>query len=327
MQRAAAARTSDQSTTGTETRGVRSRALRAAVVGIVAAGVAVSACSTPARPASAASALPPILAADGERVDAAALVARLRAADIVLLGEVHDHPLGHRARLELLRALVQRDGSPALVMEHFDVDRQAELDAARRASPDDVDAWVKAAAPAGGWPWPLLRPVLELARDRALPVIAANLPRVQARAAAEALDSPLAADAAARLRRTLVDSHCGMLTSAQVEPLVRAQQARDRRMAEVLVAARAQVQGDGAQAVLLAGNGHVRGDFGVPAYLGPQRGKWRVVSVGFVERDPVRAGADEPSLYDYVVALPPHPRDDPCAAMRRRAPAPQPASR
>jgi len=58
---------------------------------------------------------------------------------VVLLGEVHDHPQQHALRAEAFAALLATGARPALVMEQFDRERQAELDALRAAQPG-VDA-------------------------------------------------------------------------------------------------------------------------------------------------------------------------------------------
>ena len=76
-----------------------------------------------------------------------------------------------------------------------------------------------------------------------------------------------------------------------------------------------------AAAVLIAGNGHVRRDFGVPHYLAQYAQGDDVRVVGFVEADGdrpeptdyVTAGAPE---YDYVVFAPATPREDPCKTLR-----------
>jgi uncharacterized iron-regulated protein len=81
-------------------------------------------------------------------------------------------------------------------------------------------------------------------------------------------------------------------------------------------------------AVLIAGNGHVRDDLGVPVYLRvpDQRGaRSTSISVGFLEASAGDAEADtfpraliaaNPG-YDYVVITPAIERPDPCAAFRR----------
>jgi hypothetical protein len=83
--------------------------------------------------------------------------------------------------------------------------------------------------------------------------------------------------------------------------MARAQFARDAVMAGML---REHASGG---AVLLAGNGHVRRDLGVPRWLGGVA-PGRLLSVGFVETgQPALAGR-----YDALVFAAPATRDDPC---------------
>jgi uncharacterized iron-regulated protein len=109
------------------------------------------------------------------------------------------------------------------------------------------------------------------------------------------------------------EGHCGESPRNILAGMVAAQRARDAIMAQALQAH--------APAVLIAGNGHVRRDFGVPHYLAhyPQGDDVRVV--GFIEVDAatraptdyVTAGAPE---YDYIVFTPRTPRPDPCKTLR-----------
>lgn len=92
-----------------------------------------------------------------------------------------------------------------------------------------------------------------------------------------------------------------------------AQVARDQFMARALAQ-------HGAQgAVLLAGNGHIRKDIGVPRWLPPQA-RPRTLSVGLLE-----AGDTQRSAYDEVVVTAPQARPDPCADFKASA-TPQPAA-
>jgi uncharacterized iron-regulated protein len=70
------------------------------------------------------------------------------------------------------------------------------------------------------------------------------------------------------------------------------------------------VQAHAARGVLLlAGNGHVRRDIGVPYWLdAPLRERAR--AVGWVER------GDAVQAFDERIEFEPHPRPDPCAAMK-----------
>lgn len=257
----------------------------------------------------------------GQFIDEDTLLARLRAARYRLLGEVHDHPEHHRVRARLIRGL---DGRAEVFFEQFDRERDASLRQAQAAGADADGLAQAGALDAKAWAWPLHRPLLEAAIAGAHPVRAANLSRADARRIARAgalapSDAALArtlgtaawTEARERaLRRTLLDSHCGMLPAKVAPAMALAQRARDAAMALALLSA-------AGPAVLVAGNGHVRRDLGVPLYL---PGNATVLSVGFIE---ARAGepdprAYDPGAYDYVWFTPPQPRPEPCEAFGKR---------
>lgn len=235
---------------------------------------------------------------------------------VLLLGEVHDNPDGHARRYAWLEARVDAGWRPTIAMEQFDRDRQADLDRAL-AECADAACVIRRAEPEGQrWEWPLYAPVIELALARRLPLRAANLSRADAsrvvregyRAALDdatiasfGLDRPLARDLADGQRRAIDEGHCQQLPASIAEGMVRAQVARDVWMAKVVAAEAG--RGDGV--ALLAGNGHVRRDLGVPRWLEGTAGA-RAFSVGFVE-EPAEGTFDE------RVAIVPHPRVDPCA--------------
>src|SRR6267378_5864475 len=63
---------------------------------------------------------------------------RLQDDSVVMLGEVHDNAMQHRLRLEILRRAFAAGWRPAIVMEQFDHEHQAEIDRARRERPMDA---------------------------------------------------------------------------------------------------------------------------------------------------------------------------------------------
>ena len=139
------------------------------------------------------------------------------------------------------------------------------------------------------------------------------------RAAELQLDEPLPD----RLRKDLVarleGSHCGMLRGPAVERMVDVQRARDAALADALVrAADAGEPGDGA--ILIAGGGHVRKDYGVPWYLGQHGVKQEeILAVRFVEVAPgAEAASDyvENGAFDLLWFTTPVDRGDPCKALR-----------
>jgi len=100
-------------------------------------------------------------------------------------------------------------------------------------------------------------------------------------------------------------SHCGALDTAAARRMALAQVARDQYMARML-----QRYADRG-IVLLAGNGHVRADIGVPQWLDAAT-RARSESIGLVEQ-----GDDDDGRYDLRLVTPRQPRVDPCAGMRR----------
>ncbi len=88
--------------------------------------------------------------------------------------------------------------------------------------------------------------------------------------------------------------------------MARAQFTRDAVMAEVL-----RRHGRGRCIVLLAGNGHVQRDIGVPRWLGGESA--RLFAVGFLERG---GGDAQTAALDAVVVTEAASRSDPCAVFR-----------
>jgi uncharacterized iron-regulated protein len=237
---------------------------------------------------------------------------QLAAFRYVLLGEVHDNPDAHRRRLASLTHAVDAGWRPAIAMEQFDRERQPDIERARRERPGDVD-YLIAQAGAAGWDWSLYRPVIALALRHDLPLVAANLSRddagrvmrgatVFSEAERERLGlaKPLPPGLAATQTAVLEASHCGHFPAAMLPGMLNAQAARDAVMAAALRAHAAH------GVVLLAGNGHVREDIGVPRWLGAKPAD--VFSVGYLET----AAPDEAGAYDKIVLVRPLDRADPC---------------
>lgn len=254
---------------------------------------------------------------------------RLRGDAIVLLGEVHDNAEHHRQRLAVLQRAFAAGWRPALVMEQFDRERQADLERARRERPRDVQHLIDQAALAGGavrsnWNWAYYRPFIALALAHDVPLIAANLSNADtgkvvrgglaavfdaAALTAFKLDAPVPAAIQGAQEREIDNGHCRALPPDRLPAMARAQMARDAVMASLLASNAAH------GAVLIAGNGHVRRDIGVAHWLEPAL-RERVWSVGYVEHD---QAAEDESAFDAVVHTQPAPRTDPCIAFKKRA--------
>ena len=246
------------------------------------------------------------------------LSAALRSRPIVLLGEVHDNTAQHALRAQALRALLDSGARPALLMEQFDRERQTDIDRALArigVGPDDV---IAAGTPDGttmqGWSWPLYRPYIALAIEYRLPIVAANVSRADTRRVlseglqALGFDAAVPPDIATAQAQAIGDGHCGMLDDTQSRRMTGAQVARDQFMARAIEANAAR------GVVLLAGNGHVRRDVGVPRWLNVEA-RARSVAIGLLEPGDPNAAA-----FDTALTTPAQARADPCAEMRLSAP-------
>lgn len=259
---------------------------------------------------------------------------RLRGDAIVLLGEVHDNDAHHLYRLQVLERAIAAGWRPALAMEQFDRERQSDIDRARAERPLDADYLIAQASPpparaGAGWNWPAYRPYVELALRHGLPLVAANLSNADttrivrngyaavfdpAAQAALGLDQPVPADWQAAHERQIDAGHCGALPASVWPRMARAQLARDAVMAQVL-------RQHGRQGiVLLAGDGHVRRDIGVPRWLTAEAS--RLFVVGLLEQGD---GAEPTAAFDAVVRTAPASRDDPCVAFKAGRAASRPA--
>jgi uncharacterized iron-regulated protein len=245
--------------------------------------------------------------------------ARLAGDAIVLLGEVHDNAEQHRLRHEALARAFAKGWRPALALEQFDRERQGDIERARREKPGDVEHLIALAA-TPGWQWELYRPYVALALAYDVPLVAANLSRADVRrivqegpasifdAAALArlgLDRAVAPDWQQAMEREIDAGHCHALPPSLWPAMARGQLARDAFMASVLR------EHASRGVVLLAGDGHVRRDLGVPRWL-PEAERARTLAVGFLEE----GNEAPPGAFDAVVVTKRAERPDPCAGFR-----------
>jgi uncharacterized iron-regulated protein len=252
------------------------------------------------------------------------LLRQAQACRYLLLGEQHDNPHHHARRGELLRRL-DRSGA-AVVAEHLTLGRQA------AAEGDLLAALQSAGFDPAGWQWPLHQSLFEAVREAGLPLLGGNLPPQAARRIAREGEAaltgelagelaeitrllqaaPLPAEVQARLDADLLAGHCGHLSAARLPATRLAQRARDAAMALALQ------RSAGRPAVLLAGNGHVPADYGVPQLLAVLDPAAPVVSVVFGEP----GSTPHETRATHLWITPAVPREDPCQAFdRMRRPA------
>jgi uncharacterized iron-regulated protein len=273
---------------------------------------------------------------DGRRrafTDADDVWQTLRSARIVLLGEKHDNPDHHRLQAAALRSIVAGGRRPAVAFEMFDTEQQASIDRYRSDPSATGDGLGRSTEWAStGWPpFELYLPIVLVAFENRLPVVAANIPSKRVRVLVHEgsralgpdlleLDREFPPALQASLETELRASHCGQLPDAMIGRMALAQHARDAHMARAAIAAD---RGDGT--VVIAGDGHVRVDRGIPYYLQRQKPGIAVASLAFLE---VAPGKSDPTAYatplgsadlpfDFVWFTPRADDADPCAPSKK----------
>jgi uncharacterized iron-regulated protein len=258
--------------------------------------------------------------ATGTPLSAAELMRRVQAADFVLLGEYHDNSYDHRLRGAMITASARH---PAIVFEQFaHTTAPIPLPVAGESMEDWLDHH---GFDRKGWRWPLHQPVVDaaiadgrslwgsgLSRDTVRPVVLNGLDAAPGWLQGLLHQSPLDSVAQAAIDKELLDGHCGKLPLSMYPGMRAAQEVRDASMTQALLDA-----GATGAAWLIAGNGHVRTDMGVPRLLKNAAPTKSMLVVGFLERDTTGAmpTVAERRLYGVVVVTPATVREDPCAGM------------
>ncbi|WP_417513595.1 ChaN family lipoprotein [Minwuia sp.] len=266
----------------------------------------------------------------GDRLSFEDVLEEARAARFVMLGEKHDNPAHHRMQARILEGIAADGRKPAVVWEMIPFSKEAVL-AAYLSGDSATPAGLGAALnwDASGWPdWVFYQPIAKVAMDAGLKQYAGNIDSAYVRSVARegfsGLPDPTSRTLASKARWTendetalnadLVDSHCGFMPDGMLGPMNSVQRGRDAVMAASLLEADV---GDGA--VLIAGNGHVRADRGVPRYLEPER---NVLSIGLIEAvdgetDPM-AYLEAVDQFDIVIFTSRVETPDRCAELEKR---------
>jgi uncharacterized iron-regulated protein len=187
-------------------------------------------------------------------------------AQLLLLGEQHDAPSHPGLHAQAVQELIAQRQLGALVLEMANTHARTDM-----REPHATEAQVQAALGwnAKAWPWAHYRSAIMAAVRAGVPVVGGNLPQPKLRAAmqAPAYASLFTAQAWQSHLDAVRTGHCNMLPTEQLEPMARAQVARDLEMADTLLSQARPTKAQGKTIVLLAGSGHLDPLLGVPFQL------------------------------------------------------------
>lgn len=236
-----------------------------------------------------------------------ALKQSVQASSMLFLGERHDHPDHHRVQARVLEFVAPKSTIAFEMLDEEDVPRiegVREPEAFRKASEWDQSGWPK---------FDLYRPIFEVIYRRNLHILAAHPSRSRLMGMARAPDKyreenaarlgRISAGGQATLRRDIDRGHCGQANAAVVAMMMNAQTFKDEWMIKQLRHA------TGPQTVVIAGNGHVRDDYGLQNHFdGP------ALSLGIIEvqADQMKAQDYDPQRYDFLFFTPRLDNLDPC---------------
>lgn len=217
----------------------------------------------------------------GQPLDEAALKAWLAQTQVLLVGEVHNHPGHHAVQLRLLKAMADLPGPLVVGVEWLEASAQPYCDQLS-AGQLSVEEFAQKVDWNGRWGFPLslYAPILEEVRLRHLPLIALNAPlEVIHQVGRQGLDS-LSPSQRAQLApfldlddpayRRLIEAEFlmhGQGRGPSRDNFFAAQVARDDTMAHHLAQAMQPWPASGKRAVVLAGAGHLAHGLGLPTRL------------------------------------------------------------
>ena len=252
------------------------------------------------------------------------LIAAIHDADIILLGEIHDNVFQHRARADLISRVQSKEF--AIVSEHL-VSGSEIAYSGRLLEDLEIIGFNKKA-----WSWPVHEVLYKKFEEFSLPVFGGNLSEKDInniyagrRLSQSDTLTPIVKRSALdnqskdKLLNDLVVGHCGVVEEDFLSFMFKVQRLRDASLAYIASKV--------APAIVIAGNGHVRRDYGVPQILKKMDPTSNIVSVAFLEIDKLSEMTENNLIKklfkdadtDYIWLTEAVSRvDDPCEQLRGR---------
>ncbi len=253
------------------------------------------------------------------------LLKALKASDIILLGETHDHPHHHSVQAEIIRLIKPKSIAFEMLNEGQEKAIK-ELSTTPSKNWDQLLAWSQR-----GWPnFKLYQQVFRSSLKHTQFILPAHPhPHIlhplklgmeldQALQTKLKLDHPLAPKQAEALQQEIIQAHCGHASPVLVKAMMSAQRLKDAWMAQVLIQAPKPV-------VLIVGRGHIQPKRGIPwaiNLLAPQN-NFKIFSLAMSpnQKDPMLQQTlqqTQGNLEQAQFSIPAHRNDDPCERFKEQ---------
>ncbi len=203
------------------------------------------------------------------------LIDRLESKDLIFIGEVHDNPEHHLIQVQMLQALMTRNGSHTVGMEFFQKPQQPFIDRYMKGASneseflEDVD-WNKQ----WSFDYSFYRPVILAVKEKGAKILAINAPNDIVRKVARSGLSSLEPNERAQLAKGIDlknEKHRAYLREIfeynahsdlkDFEYFYEAQCVWEDTMAENIAESRQRTK---EAMIVLTGNGHIVNKFGIP---------------------------------------------------------------
>ena len=253
-------------------------------------------------------------------------LAQLPESRYILLGENHDNISHHVHQSNIISALAK---ARLAVSVHFEMIDDAQYENLKQDEHRNLNELIDSLNKSDtGWQYErMYKVVFDQVLQAGYPYRPANLSYADIRSIIKKgennvpgdiknllVDVPLSMNKTHELEQEVIEGHCNALPASMVPPMMLAQRVRDARMGLSMM------DSDMDHRVLIAGNGHVRKDRGVPMYLAVKHPQEKIMTVGFTEVIAGKHKIDEYKSrwgkktipFDYVWFTPGINRKDPC---------------
>ncbi|HEY9674234.1 MAG TPA: ChaN family lipoprotein [Waterburya sp.] len=222
------------------------------------------------------------------------ILRELKKADVVYLGETHDRAEDHQAQIAILKGLYQQNRKIAIAMEMFQRPFQHIVDQYLAGKITETQLIEQSEyKKRWGFPWENYAPILRFSKAHQLPVLALNTPtEVSRKVARSGLESLTASERQyipplseirtdnpeyRQIVQAAYEQHhqAGQGNSSSFERFFTAQVLWDETMAEKI--AQFLKANPDYQVVVLAGQGHIIYDYGIPSRVARRLGKDKLV--------------------------------------------------